>query len=553
MIKDRFPSLSTLILTDISCDQSLEALFGQLPDFLETLSLKYLAGNHPDIQLSSLAALPRNLKALTLRRCWILEPREDDFFDFGGVLPPNLTHLDLEELCIPTILNYLPSPLRYLRFELDGRPNDFSWEEERLPLLMAQILIPLMADISPHVNLNSLTPTLLETFEFGEKNCHQIDSANIDQNPYEAITNLPTEIEKQIQFYGNNSRSCHENIFRKFPNLEQKSIHSHSMPLSSLPRGLKALRILVPIIFDHPLPPGLTMLDMCVPSTVTNISSTLKHLSVRSDSAVSLFDAEDYYLTLKSRFPPWNASDFSQLASFARLESLSIDWEYVESPSSLAPLSKIETLTFLALRTLKRDQSHEMPQWVPKCLPRNLKSLALSFSVSSPPSGDDNDEKDFSSDFLRLCNLSEVTPTLKYLQLHISLRRFPVFWTEECFASLPKGLLFLNLRTIVADLALGAVAKLPRTLKYFNLSLSEPIRTSISNEHFLALPEKLSELYLLLGQTTTIDDQLLEIIPKSVLKLESRGNRFARAVEEKFTKQLEENPLCKGFLHYYRH
>lgn len=101
-VRDRFPSLTSLILRDIIFIHSLESMFGELSENLRTFSLGFAyQGNPPSISLASVAKLPRYLKTLELSGCNVTYAENDDKIDLQNILPPNLVHLTLKGSQIP--------------------------------------------------------------------------------------------------------------------------------------------------------------------------------------------------------------------------------------------------------------------------------------------------------------------------------------------------------------------------------------------------------------------------------------------------------------------
>lgn len=99
------------------------------------------------------------------------------------------------------------------------------------------------------------------------------------------------------------------------------------------------------------------------------------------------------------------------------------------------------------------------------------------------------------------------------------------------FASIPRGLLKLDLRFRIANLQPDAVSMLPRSLIHLSLSLEKQMQNPISNEHLEGLPQALQEFSISFDCKSAFDAKVFEILPKSICKLEgtfdSRTERFA--------------------------
>lgn len=309
-----------------------------------------------------------------------------------------------------------------------------------------------------------------------------------------------------------------EKLFDRLPYIEK--LTCKDTELSCFPAGLKSLNYHIPN-FVAPLPKSLTSLqiDRPLPSTYfATLPATLRVLCV---GYVQLNDKN-----LNLQFQPWNADDVAQLVSKVQLEELQIIMKCIDDSPSLASLSNMKSLKKIAIHRIALEDMESSPQWLPQCLPSDLKYLHLDYRTNfdSLFARDDPIEK-ISDDFLRLCDLASVTPHLKTLFLTCRDRLTVEFGGS--FASLPRELIQLEFFFERAELLPEAASLLPRSLKRLNLTLGTQSEHIISNSHFERLPETLQDFSFEVGSKHSVDEKLLEILPNSIIALSGDvKNRF---------------------------
>lgn len=187
----------------------------------------------------------------------------------------------------------------------------------------------------------------------------------------------------------------------------------------------------------------------------------------------------------------------------------------IQHVSSLAPLSRMESLKSLKLRYINLNYTLSSTKWLPKCLPRYLTELRLQFSA---PQG-----YGWSDDYFRLCNLNEAVPHLKRLKIRCE-HKLPVK-LRVIFATLPRGLTFFKISVVIADMPPDAISRLPRSLKSFEIMCEEEMEDStISNKHFVGLPESLQSFIFGFGHNASYNEKLLDLLPESIVRLFSYVN-----------------------------
>lgn len=531
LVRDRFPSLTTLKILDFVCEGSLEGLFGELPDSLTTFSIKRnnIDDEEPPVSLLSIAHLPRHLQTLEIQGYTLEEPVRRAFKFEANLLPPNLAHLTLETLSGTRILDALPSTLKTLRFKLaDPYYVSPHWKISKLPFGLVSLWTNLP---SQSLDVDAPLPQTLEKLE-SPFNCFQNDKITIDHLP-KGLKLVP-----RLIFFQKTGQEA-ELIIKKLPNIEYAQISDEStVPL--LPGGLKTLICEKPIFIDSALPQGLTSLNLRKPiptANLKNIPSSLTFLNVGSPSHLRETRAEEGH----GQFPAWLRSDFLLIAERIRLVSLEIEYRYIGSGVSLAPLAKVETLKNFALDLVPLESFFDAPTWLPKCLPVNLHGLHLSVGDPSSSLGKEIRKEIFSPIF----DLKEVTPNLKSLRLHSSYPS-PIALTPEFFASLPRGMLKLILNLRSAELKLNALSQLPRPLQCLSLHFFEmdPLN-GLSNDHFRVLPPHLVELFVqIYWSKNSVTAKLFDMLPKSIASISFIDEPQFLARQRDF---LDSNPITKGF------
>lgn len=545
-IRERFPSLTTLIIHGFSCESLLEDLFGELPDFLTVLSLESARTMKiPEISLCSLGNLPRNLSFLSIVRFKITSSGEKPVSNFESLLPKNLTYLALDWLYDHEILNYLPSSLQFLRF---GFPQGSRLCWKSAPPLIVKVI----SDLGLNDDSKLPLPLPYEIFECGRKVKPQNAPSMSTDNAYSDVNTIPNIFWRQVTSHSTrNAITTIDSAFNRFPNIEYVAIKD-GMSFSSLPSRLKKLGYHYCLQFaDFPLPSGLKSVYFFVPAPISNLgnisSSSLRSLHLGSMEGKGL-DWVSYELFFASDYQPWTRQDFSQLASRWRLSSLGIDCKYIDTPySCLEPLKQMETLQSLSIIAIPPEMMESTPEWLIHCVPTNLKELTLHYT----PRHDVDKSGIISDDFLRLCNFAETTPRLRTLIVKSGLAD-PML-LGPFFDSLPRGLLKLVLIFQIADLQLGAIATLPSSLKNLKLELWKRSSCYLCADHFVGLPSRLAELLISLSPQDRIDEaQLLPLLPKSIVSLLFPSPRagISQRMDGFIRSFLKQNSLCKGFGQY---
>lgn len=537
-IRDRFPSLSTLILDDIICTDPLDSLFGEFPEILTTLSFTYhKVIGEPTLCLSCIEKLPRNLTSLTLSG-FRLSNRHKRYSSFENLFPPHLEHLEIVYLSEHHLIDHFPSSLKYLRFEITSDAPEFEWRSSKIPPTLVSLEFALGRG---NLVLDVPLPSTLENLE------HSVSGTLLP-----SLENLPRSL-KSVPG-GLMARNELKSILDRFPNLQHTTIIREEM-VPALPKGLKSLYCQVPLKLDScALPSGLKSLTMAAPSfahTLHHIPSSLTTLRLGSYS----FDTQQGYPSVKLQFPPWSPLEYEQLASRLQLVNIYLEMKLVWNVSSLRPLSTIESLEHCSFLNGWPLLMETAPDWLPQCLPKNLTSLSLLFSTGSDniidgvPVPAPKKPNTVGETFLSACNLAEVTPKLQMLSLNCASLT-PVTLGAAAFASLPRGLLELVFHFSLVDLAVDAISQLPRTIVRLHLGLNEQSNQQLTNYHFAGLPEKLAKLTLWVGSKASIDDELLQILPKSIVALSYISGAFGSRAKTGFADLpnfLGSNPLSRGF------
>lgn len=523
-VRNRFPMLTTLIMHDAIYQDSLESLFGEFPETMTFFSLKYGDGN-PTVNLLSVSKLPRHLQTLELRCCELRGPSKPDF-ELAMTLPPHLLHLCLETLGNVLILDHLPSTLKTLRFKAH-QPNE-AWQLSKLPPQLCSFWTNLSYW---WLDVDAALPATLETFE-----CSYFIDSNIplfDRLPI-GLKIVPESL------FAKESRVDAESLIKRFPNLERATIYSETT-VTYLTESLKTLICQAQNIrIDSALPSALTDLTVRRPipsSNLKHIPSSLTSLTVFCDPYIRNQSGQD----LSSQFPPWTEYDFTHIVDRIHLVSLEIDWMYIESGYSLAPLAKLETLKKFRLSEISLEGVIEAPKWLPLCLPMNLEHFRFASQNEGFHSAKRMPVKNFSPVF----DLERHTPHLQALMIYCG---YSLKWTltPEFFASLPRGLLKLLIRFENPDLQLNAVSQVPRSLQSFAFTFAKKDPSIyLSEAHFKGLPPSLSSFILrpISSAHYYIDSELYNILPKSI----SVMNCFRQAEGSRVRRFLQSNLLTRGF------
>lgn len=443
--------------------------------------------------------------------------------------------LALDKLSEPTILDCLPTKLSKLRLTIRDVPDGFRWKASKIP----KGLIFFSLRMGPWtLDLDVPLPSTLEMFY-----CPGVFKGNaklyLDALPQSVKYLSTNEVFSQRVCATNED---FESLFKKLPNLKEAIIGSEKI-LKVLPSGIKRLECYPdPLPINTALPSGLTSLKLLAPIS----SSNLKHIPATLTSLTVV--GPEYRET--PLLHAWSESDCAYLVDNLRLVSFSVDFKFFHSPSCMAPLAKMETLKSLFYRLVPESGMLQSPQWLPQSLPRHLRELPITFGEHQYLF--EEPEKIFlSDDFLSLCKLSEVTPYLKSLKIR-SWIESPVLFGKS-LASLPRGLLFLEIDFDSGDLDLNAIENLPRSLRYLHLRLQVQSRQKISIHHFVGLPESLSALLIMVGSTASIDDELLTLLPKSIVSLRISSGSDGYLCTHRYNTPpfMKDNPLSKGFLYPY--
>lgn len=495
-IQDRFPTLSTLIMHDIFCEEPIDSLiFGELPATLRILSLAHYKDRKvAKMDLSSISKLPNHLTSLTLTGFSLYRARKDVICS-KTIFPPNLLHLDLQALYDATILDHWPATLKTLRFTTELSPSGFSWKASKIPSGLQELYVQ---NDGWTLELDVPLPETLETFQF--TNLLEVE------NDF-TLADMPKGVKKvsDIILRTMARQKPMKSIFERLVNLEYASISSQS-DVSCLPERLKELICRIPLHLNTPLPRTLKNLSICSPLT----SHCIKHLpSTIQSLAMSTVWAEEN----NRNFPLCTEVELSQLTSQVRLVYLTIEMNLVRSASCLASLSKMESLKNFGIVKASLHQMITTPEWLPQCLPRYLEALEISFWGTERTLLAKDGKPFHSDDFFSLCDLETVTPHLKTLNLESN----HAYGIKFChfFASLPRGLLKLVLNFRFAKLAPDACSMLPRSLRHLRLVL-KMAKSLVSGNMWRGLPS-ISEFDLILIPTGKFNVELLENLPKSIV------------------------------------
>lgn len=512
ILRNRFPSLITLTLLDCAVGEDKESLFGELPDTLTSfcLSSQYETSYQPKIGLQSITKLPKNLKTLKLGAFMLTDPEEADFKFWRDLFPPFLENLELSYIPLPTIMDYWPSALKKLTAEFTENAADFRWKASKIPPAIIELNIQMLDWV---LELDVPLPSTLEIFitpdEREEKYAMAIEDMPLGLKNLQTNVMLTTE----ARYPHESGEFSRKSIFERFKNIETIDLY-HGDDVSWLPSGIKFLNCIDPIPISSALPSSLVELHICYPirsEFLMHLPSTLRSLTVGSS------DHQVYNQNFRHQFPPWNIDDAAQLTSKVRLETFNIEMKFFESNACLAPLSKMESLKNFKLGRIGYNDMLASPQWLPKCLPRYLKDLHLVYS-EYPLSWQTEAHPKISDDFLRLCNLAEVSPHLKSLRVLCDY----LGWVDlgPSFASLPHKLIILNFSSHRAILSPDAVSLLPRSLRNLSLwSTNYLANAIIFNKHLEGLPEQIQTLKFHFGRSASIDENVFSILPKSIIEL----------------------------------
>lgn len=504
-ISDRFPSLSTLVLRDFIWLIPLGNLFGELPETLTSLTAVSRHNEFicPELSLRSIANLPRHLKSLELGGMKLYEPWEDQEFDFAGLFPPNLRYLDLETVESHKFLNYCPPELTILRAKIRDVADVLVWKASKIPRGLVELKIDMELDWK--IDMDVPLPSSLESIDFGS-NWPFSDATTLDDLPQKlkCINASLTHFLARQRSPG--LRIPEVEIYKRFPDIEHVVVLDNC-DLACIPRRkLKKLELIPSRNIVFPLPSSLVDLNIyfCPSSTsFANFPSTLRSLTITCNHANMYFRA-------------WTAPDFAVLVSTLSLESFTIDFGSTVSPSCLAPLQKMETLKKISIKEIPFHGLMKTHKWLPKCLPRDLQSLSLDYDEGSLRHMHGDSDKPFDDGFLQYCDLASVTPHLKSLKIKC---RFPnLALLHRSFDALPSGLLKLDLKFDNAELDPEAMSLLPRSLRELRLTLKRQEQDEISNQHFEGLPEALQKFSFEFDATDSIDANVFEILPQSIVQ-----------------------------------
>lgn len=528
-VRDRFPSLTTLILHEIICEESLECLFRELPDTMTTFSLQYdtICEQSTFIDISTVAKLPRHLKTFELACCSIIHPTERDF-SFENLLPPNLTHLKLKTLCDITILDHLPIKLKTLRFKTDLNQWERRWKASKMPPELIELYMDLKAT---DLDIDAPLPVNLERLHC-PAHFHPDSKFSIDDLP-KNLKNFPMWL-----FSGPVDM---EKVVKTFPKLESACIDRETT-FAILPETLKTLESEIWLRLDSPLPSALTELTLPYLPPIQNLNNIppyLRSLQIADGSLVR----KDLTEELIRDFPPWTESDFDQLGTQIHLVSLYIECRLIDSVFLLSPLAKLGTLKNFCLTCISLDDLLEVPTWLPNCLSPTLNHLTIGSNDLIPV-----EPYILKTDLWSLVDFQQVTPQLKSLVLYCYYE-VEVLWSAQFFASLPRELIKLNLDHKCAALAPSAVPHLPKGLQFFHIVVNPKYSgTEVSDGHFEGLPPSLARFWLTLGdQRHPITPKLFEILPQNIVcmgwPITGRSEEF-HARRGEF---LRSHPITKGF------
>lgn len=493
-IRDRFPSLTKLILHDFICEEQLkDEVFGEFPETLTFLSLKAVDpldcnDCDNDFCVTTISKLPRQLKSLELLNFCIGHFNSENVA-YEDALPPNLTHLALDDIYDVPILSYLPSSLTTLRFgwQSCGTAPQLDWKLSTIPPGLVSLSIGLFCD-GLQVVEDAPLPSTLESVDYG---------VGFEGFSLETLPGSLKTAPKYLFTYDDDIK-----MLQNFENLEYASIWRERTSVAIFPTCLKALVCRGPCAIDSPLPNGLTELVLSVlPNHIdlANIPSSLTSLSALG-SELSIFS-------------PWGRKEFVNIASWKFLSTLTISWTDIHSGYSLAPLAGMNSLKNFDISSVPWRGLLETPEWLPQCLPATLRTFAMSTTNDAPLS------RALEEDFFSGWNLQTVTPSLTSLEINCRYvsRQFIIPLSTAFFASLPRGLLSLLLNIAPAALELDAIAQLPRTIQLFGLVSLEK-SNSLSDNHFRGLPP-LPDFNLLYSALASVTPNIYNILPKSIVRM----------------------------------
>lgn len=514
-IRERFPSLTTLILKNITTVLQIGSLCGELPDSITHLELTHPAGSQYAMKLTSIADLPRGLTFLKLG-AFVDEP-EDEHFDFSKILPPALQHLQVR-LSGMGLLDHLPSTLEYFDCTVVSDASIHYWPVSKCPPKIVYLELFLASEWV--IEFDAPFPETLETFHtFGATFPHGIPSSALPKG----LKQLDEEILGML-VDGHTLVDRYHSLISKFPNYTNVVI-DNLVPIHTLPKCLESLKCYDLASIPSSLPATLKALSMVgVPipiEDIANIPRTLRRLAVRPPAPAGSIS-----------FQPWSALEISHLVPIS-LKTLSIEVNYVLDLASLAPISKMRTLATIAFGSIPPDGRDALPSWLPKCIPSKLVDLKLTFATSLSEKAAD-DAPEISDDFLRLCHLADAVPHLHGLEFDYGTNNPLVL--DRSLSTLPRNLKRLKISSHSVSLEHDALRRLPRSITYLRIFLTQSKRFKLSNNHFEGAPPSLAFLdvsFPIIG--ATLDVEVFKLFPPylyNVLLCASAPNKARQGSEE---------------------
>lgn len=189
-IRDRFPSLSTLILKGFINPSSLESLLGELPETLTNLSAVHseYRGVSNSMDLRYIAKLPAHLKSLTMRGYKLWAPLSSGN-TLSELCPPNVRHLDLDILNDINCLNHCPPKLKTLRLTVAYQREEFIWKSSKIPKGLKKLFLNVGGACKLH--LDAPLPSTLEHMDVSNYSKFS-DELTIDDMPL-ALKSAPCD------------------------------------------------------------------------------------------------------------------------------------------------------------------------------------------------------------------------------------------------------------------------------------------------------------------------------------------------------------------------
>lgn len=537
LIRDRYPVLTSLTLEDISCDETLEPMLGQLPETLTAFYLDYFQGEKmPKLPLSSLAQLPRHLKSISIRRCILTETKAKSAKSKVSYLPPNLETLELYFLDNPLNAVHMPPTLTSLTAHLED-PSGYVTQASQLPKKLKVL------HINSPVILDAPLPSTLETILCEGISKPSGDKLEMSDLPSGMVSGPYTNF---VDMHGRTRDSDLQKAYEAFPKLNSAMAYT-DYTLPYLPRSITRLVCLESTKLSHPLPESVTDLHItsAVPSkNVKNIPSSLLSLSVRPEFS---FYGSKRGAQNAAPAPTWTESAFAEISSRMLLTDLTLEWDSPALGKSLKPLATMETLISLHLNELTREAVETSPQWLPQCLPKRLRELRVACEMNIDGISSDS--------FLSGCKLSEAVPHLEILAINLP-SMFTSILIGDSFATLPKKLLSLDLEFMSSSVLPNAFSKLPRTLKAFTFisrCVSMHEHGYLTNKHFEGMPPALSELRMEPGPVVDFDLKIFKVLPTSLVSIVFEEDHddtmdLLRKLNARARKIISERELTKGFL-----